>query len=81
MVLSVLSSIAYLLVMILLITIGAALLLGIGTVLTFLFAVSVWEPVQCGCSPEATSLRMSTITLKGPQRKRSGSRPLPSPTS
>ena len=43
MVLSVLSSIAYLLVMILLVTIGAALLLGIGTVLTFLFAVSVWE--------------------------------------
>ena len=43
MVLSVLSSIAYLLVIILLITIGAAILLGIGTVLTLLFAVSVWE--------------------------------------
>ena len=40
---NVLSSIAYLLVMILLIAIGAALLLGIGTVLTLLFAVSVWE--------------------------------------
>src|SRR5688572_10192275 len=38
-----LASIRYLLVILLLITIGAALLLGIGALLTLLFAVSVWE--------------------------------------
>ena len=38
-----LAFVGYLLVMVVLVTIIAAVLLGIGTALTFLFAVSVWE--------------------------------------
>lgn len=43
MVLRVLSSIGWLLLVVLLITVVAALLLGVGTLLTLLFAVSVFE--------------------------------------